>query len=182
MIKLKDAHIQSANVKGKLKLDSLIYCNIPFPVTSWWFQNKWPWAKSTLRNPNNMHIRISEQNDKFQLPSLRNNNDVGDIWTFSKQFRKKNNCLEHISFNSLNILCKFVSSVWMSRFLSEMKGRVLNVHWKDWCWSWNSNTLATWCEERTHWKRPWCWERLKAGGKGDNRGWDDWMASPIRWT
>ena len=30
------------------------------------------------------------------------------------------------------------------------------VHWKDWCWSWNSNTLATWCEELTHWKRPWC--------------------------
>ena len=46
---------------------------------------------------------------------------------------------------------------------------VLNIHWKDWCWSWNSNTLATWCEELTHWKRPWCWERLKAGGKGDDR-------------
>ena len=30
---------------------------------------------------------------------------------------------------------------------------VLNVHWKDWCWSWNFNTLATWCEELTHWKR-----------------------------
>ena len=36
-------------------------------------------------------------------------------------------------------------------------------------WSWSSNTLATWCEELTHWKRPWCWERLKAGGEGDNR-------------
>ena len=34
---------------------------------------------------------------------------------------------------------------------------VLNVHWKDWCWSWNSNNLATWWEELTHWKRPWCW-------------------------
>ena len=37
--------------------------------------------------------------------------------------------------------------------------------------------LATWCEELTHLKRPWCWERLKAGGDGDDRGWDDWMAS-----
>ena len=46
---------------------------------------------------------------------------------------------------------------------------VLNVHWKDWCWSWNSNTLATWCEEVTHLKRPWCWERLRAGGEGDDR-------------
>ena len=46
---------------------------------------------------------------------------------------------------------------------------VLSVHWKDWCWSWNSNTLATCCKELTHWKRPWCWERLRAGGEGDNR-------------
>ena len=53
--------------------------------------------------------------------------------------------------------------------------------WKDWCWSLNSNTLATWCKELTHLKRPWCWERLKAG-EGDDRGWDGWMASPIQWT
>ena len=36
--------------------------------------------------------------------------------------------------------------------------------------------------EPTHWKRPWCWERLKTGGKGDDRGWDGWMASPTQWT
>ena len=29
----------------------------------------------------------------------------------------------------------------------------------------------------THWKRPWCWEGLGAGGEGDDRGWDGWMAS-----
>ena len=46
---------------------------------------------------------------------------------------------------------------------------VLGVHWKDWCWSWNSNTVATSCEELTHWKRLWCWEGLGAGGKGDHR-------------
>ena len=59
---------------------------------------------------------------------------------------------------------------------------VLNIHWKDWCWSWNSNPLATWCGEQTHWKRPWFQERLKAGGEVDDRGWDGWMASPTRWT
>ena len=59
---------------------------------------------------------------------------------------------------------------------------VLGVHWKDWCWSWNSNNLATWCEELTHWKRPWCWEILRAGREGDDRGWDGWMASRTRWT
>ena len=46
----------------------------------------------------------------------------------------------------------------------------LNIHWKDWCWS--SNTLATWCEEPTHWKRPWCWERLKVKEK------IPWMGEP----
>ena len=60
--------------------------------------------------------------------------------------------------------------------------QVLNIHWQDWCWNWNSSTLATWCAELTHWKRPWCWERLVAGGEGDDRGWDGWMASPTRWT
>ena len=59
---------------------------------------------------------------------------------------------------------------------------VLGVHWKDWCWSWNSSTLATSCEELTHWKRLWCWEGLRAGGEGDDRGWDGWMASPTQWT
>jgi len=56
-------------------------------------------------------------------------------------------------------------------------------------WGWNldspkctHNTLATWCEELTQWKRPWCWERLRAEGEVDDRGWDGWMVSPTRWT
>ena len=58
----------------------------------------------------------------------------------------------------------------------------MSVHWKDWCWSWNSSTLAIWYEELTHLKRPWCWKRLKAEGEGDDRGWDGWMASLTQWT
>ena len=71
---------------------------------------------------------------------------------------------------------------WTARRSNEsiLKRSVLVVHWKDWCWSWNSSTLATWCEELTHLKRPWCWERLRAGGEGDDRGWDGWMASLTR--
>ena len=46
---------------------------------------------------------------------------------------------------------------------------------------WNSSTLATSCKELTNWKRLWCWEGLGAGGEGDDRGWDGWMASPTRW-
>ena len=58
----------------------------------------------------------------------------------------------------------------------------LRFLWKEWCWSWNSSTLATSCKELTHWKRFWCWEGLGAGGEGDDRGWDGWMASPTRWA
>ena len=51
---------------------------------------------------------------------------------------------------------------WTARRSNQsiLKRSVLGVHWKDWCWGWNYNTLATSCEELTHWKRPWCWEGL----------------------
>ena len=84
--------------------------------------------------------------------------------------------------------CGFVDDSWESLGLQgdpnspSYRRSVLSVHWWDWFWSWNSNTLATWCEELTHWKRPWCWARLRAGGEGDNRGWDGLMASLTQWT
>ena len=67
--------------------------------------------------------------------------------------------------------------------------RLLRVPWTARSWnqsilkeiSWNSNTLATLCKELIHWKGPWCWERLKTGGEGDDRGQDGWMASPTWW-
>ena len=62
------------------------------------------------------------------------------------------------------------------------KKSVLNIHWKDWCWGRSSNILATWCEELTHWKRLWCWERLKEGRERADRGWDGCMASLTQWT
>ena len=73
--------------------------------------------------------------------------------------------------------CKEIQSVNQS-----VSQSVLNIHWKDWCWSWNSNTLDTWCKEMTHLRRPWCWGRMKSGGEGDDRGWNGWMAWPTRWT
>ena len=59
---------------------------------------------------------------------------------------------------------------WTARRSNQSMLKEMNIHWKDWCWSWNSNTLATWCEELTHLKRPWCWERLKVGGEEHNKG------------
>ena len=48
--------------------------------------------------------------------------------------------------------------------------------------SWATREAQEWCEELTHLKRPWCWERLRAGGEGDDRGWDGWMGSLTQWT
>ena len=55
--------------------------------------------------------------------------------------------------------------------------KILPLH----CWG-ECNTLATWCEELTHWKRPCCWEGSKAEGEWDNKVWDGWMVSPTQWT
>ena len=90
-----------------------------------------------------------------------------ESWT-----RKK---AEHRRIDAFELWCwrRLLRVPWTARRSNQpiLKEIVLNIHWKDWCWSWSSNTLATWCEELTHWKRPWCCERLKAG-EGDNRGWD----------
>ena len=95
---------------------------------------------------------------------------------------------EHWRIDAFEVWCwrKLLRVPWTARRSNQSipKGNqsVLNIHWKAWCWSWNSKTLATWWEELTHWKRPWCWERLKAEGEGDDRGWDGWMASLTQWT
>ena len=78
------------------------------------------------------------------------------------------------SWESLGLQGDSISPSW--------RRSVLGVHWKDWCWSWNSNILATSWEELTHWKKPWCWEGLGAGGVRDDRGWDGWMASLTQWA
>ena len=78
---------------------------------------------------------------------------------------------------------RLLSVPWTARRSNQsiLRKSVLNIHWKDWCWRWSSNALATSCKELTHWKRPWYWERLKVG-EGDSGGWDGWMASPTQWT
>ena len=50
---------------------------------------------------------------------------------------------------------RFLRVPWTARRSNQRKS-TLNIHWKDWCWSWSSNPLATCCDKPTHWKRPWC--------------------------
>ena len=93
---------------------------------------------------------------------------------------------EHWRTDAFKLWCwrRFLRVPWTARRSNQsiLWEIILNIHWKDWWWSWSSNTLTTWCEELTHWKRPRCWEKLKAGREGDNRGWSSWMASPSQWT
>ena len=100
-----------------------------------------------------------------------------ESWTIKKAEHRRIDALELWCWRRLlRVLCTTRRSNESPFYRS-----VLGVHWKDWCWSWNSSILATWCKQLTHLKRSWCWERLKAGGEGDYRGWEGWMASPTQW-
>ena len=95
-----------------------------------------------------------------------------ESWTIKKA--------EHWRIDAFELWCwrRLLRVPWTARRSNRsiLKEISPNIHRKDWCW--NSNTLATWYKELAHWKRPWCWARLKRGGEGDGRGWDGWMASP----
>ena len=92
-----------------------------------------------------------------------------ESWTVKKA--------EHRRIDAFQLWCwrRLLRVPWTAR-------SALEFLWREWCWSWNSITFATSCEELTHWKRLWWWEGLGAGGEGDDRGWDGWMASWTRWT
>jgi len=101
-----------------------------------------------------------------------------ESWTVKKA--------EHKRIDASELWCwrRLLRIPWTARRFNQsiLKEISPGCHWKDWCWSWNSNILATWWEELTHMKRPWCWERLKAGREGNDRGWNGWMASQTQWT
>ena len=87
-----------------------------------------------------------------------------ESWTVKKAEHRRIDALGEDSWESLGLQGDPTSPFW--------RRSALGFLWKKWCCSWNSSTLATSCEELTHWKRLWCWEGLGAGGEGDDRGWD----------
>ena len=100
-----------------------------------------------------------------------------ESWTVKKA--------EHQRIDAFEQWCcrRLLRVPWTARKSNQsiLKRSAPGVLWKDWYWGWNFSTLATSCEVLTHWKRLWCWEGLGAGGKGDDRGLDGWMASLTRW-
>ena len=99
-----------------------------------------------------------------------------ESWTVKKAERRRIDAFELWCWRRL------LRVPWTARRSNQWRRSALGVLWKDWGWSWNSNTLATSWEELTHWKRLWYWEGLGAGGERDDWGWDCWMASRTRWT
>ena len=154
----------------------------------WWLQ---PWNKKTLapwkKSYDQPRQHIKKQRHYFANKGVYSQNygfSSGHVWMWELDHKEswmpQNRCFWTV------VLEKTLESPLDSKETQPVnpKGNqsVLNILWKDWCWSWNSNTLATWCEELTQRKRPWCWERLKAGKEGDDRGWDGRMASLTQWT
>ena len=101
-----------------------------------------------------------------------------ESWTIKKAECQRTDALE------LQCWRRLLRVPWTARRSNQSIRKEINAEysWKDWCRNWNSNTLATWCEEPTHWKRLWFQEGLKAGREGDDRGWDGWVISPTQWT
>ena len=94
--------------------------------------------------------------------------------------------LDHLRINAFELWCwrRLLRVPWTARrsnhyILKEispeysLEGQMLKL---------KLQYLTTWCEQLTHWKRTWCWERLKAGGEWDNREWGGWITSLTRWT
>ena len=143
--------------------------NLDLGCCKWNFLPILCWPKSWL----GFFKRCYRKPQTFDQP---NNYELLGLW---RKLRAKElmflNCgVGEDSWKSLGLQRDPTSPFW--------RRPALGFLWKEWCWSWNSSTLATSCEELTHWKRLWCWEGLGAGGEGDNKGWDGWMASLTRWT
>ena len=103
--------------------------------------------------------------------------------SFFSKIRNKRGLLTFITFIQIELVllnCSPREESWeclglQDRTSQSQRKSILNIHWKDWCWSWSSNPLAAWCKELTHWKRPWCWERLKGATEGEMVGRHHWL-------
>ena len=144
----------------------------------WWLQ-PWnekmfaPWKKSY--DQPRQHIKKQRHYFANKISSSQSYGfSSSHVWMWDLDYKEswaaKNWCFSTMVWRRL------LTVSWTARRSNQsiliFRKSVLDIHWKDWCWRWNSNTLASWCKELTHLKMPWCWERLKAGEE-DDRGWDN---------
>ena len=101
-----------------------------------------------------------------------------DRWTINK--------VEHQRTDAFELWCwrRLLRVPWTARRSNQSVLKEINLEYslKGLVLKQKIQYLATWCKHPTHWKRLWCWERLRVGGEEGNGGWDGWMASLIQWT
>ena len=138
-----------------------------------------PWKKSY--DQPRQHIKKQRHYFANKGPSSQGYGfSSSHVWMWELDY-KESRALKNWCF--WTVVLKTLEVPWTARRSNQSIQRksVLNIHWRTDAET-ETNTLTTWCEELTHKKRPWCWERLKAGREGNNRGWDGWMASLSQWT
>ena len=129
-----------------------------------------------------IHI-IKKQHTKKQRHHFANKGSSHQSYGFSSRYvpmrelDHKEGWAPNNSFFQTLVLQKTLDSPLNSMEIKPVNPNVnqpwIINYWKDWCWSWSSNTLPTWYKEASHWKRPWCWEVVKAKRKEGVNGWDD---------
>ena len=106
-----------------------------------------------------------------------------ESWTVKKA--------EHRRIYAFELWCwrRLLRVPWTARRSNQSILKEINreISWKEWCWSWNASTLATSCEELTHWKRLWCWKDRGQEEKGtienEMAGWHHWLdGRESEWT
>ena len=185
------------------RLSSVQFISVPFTIAKTWKQPKCPLTDEWIKMWYIYTMGYYSATKKNE--TVRTNPDSilksRDITLLNKVHLVKAMVFPVVMYGCENWTIKKAECQRIDAFELWCWRRLLRVHWtvrrfnqsilkeisleyslEDWCWSWNYNTLATWCKELTHLKRPWCWKRLRAAGEVDDRGWDGWMASLTQWT
>ena len=162
-----------ANRRGKSRSNDRFYFLGLQNHCGWWLQ-PWNWKmlaplKETY-NKTRQHIKKQRYHFANKGPFSQNfgfSSSHVPMWELDLKegWVPKNWCFRIV------LLGKILESPLDCKKINQSILKEINHEYslEGWCWSWSSNTLATWCKELIHSERPWCWERLKAGEEGDDR-------------
>ena len=131
-----------------------------------------PWNCVSLCEPETVCTSLSHlfHSPTFENPSWVNLSNTVTYLKYQRPFRVFH-CI--FSWMSMDLIYFRKGMPLKNRISSEFSNKRASEGFiEKQAWVWSSNTLATQWEEPTHWKRPWCWERLRAGGEEGSRGWD----------
>ena len=152
--------------------------------SGWWLQ---PWNSKMFACRKESHDKptqcIKKQTHYFANKGPHSQSygfSSSHVWMWQLDYKEswalKNWCFQIV------VLENTLESPWSARRSSQSFLKEINPEYSLEGLMLKLNTLTTWCEELSHWKRPWCWKRLKAGAEKGDRGWDGWTVSLTQWT